>query len=242
MDQTPAHDRHNPQLRQIVPVDARTIIEVGCSSGALAREYKKSSPTCRYIGVEVMPQYALLARRYCDTVHELDIEGVDAAFLRESLMGDCWVFGDAWSTCAILGPYCRKLGPYCRKSGALFLPTAASSPAYPMPSTGAFRRGWIEQHDGLSGRAIPGVCEKAGCSRVSGQVSRGGSFLDTLPYNAGTTASDALWAGLPVLTCAGEAFASRVAASLLHAVDFLPELIASTPEQYAVERTPAIVA
>ena len=56
-------------------------------------------------------------------------------------------------------------------------------------------------------------------------------FLDTLPYNAGTTASDALWAGLPVLTCAGEAFAGRVGASLLQAVG-LPELIAATQEQY----------
>ena len=56
-------------------------------------------------------------------------------------------------------------------------------------------------------------------------------FLDTLPYNAHTTASDALWAGLPVLTCMGEAFASRVAASLLNAID-LPELITSTQEEY----------
>ena len=56
-------------------------------------------------------------------------------------------------------------------------------------------------------------------------------FLDTLPYNAGTTASDALWAGLPVLTCTGESFASRVGASLLRAIG-LPELITSTPEQY----------
>jgi len=56
-------------------------------------------------------------------------------------------------------------------------------------------------------------------------------FLDTLPYNAGTTASDALWAGLPVLTCMGQAFAGRVAASLLTAIN-LPELITSTPAQY----------
>jgi len=56
-------------------------------------------------------------------------------------------------------------------------------------------------------------------------------FIDTLPYNAHTTASDALWTGLPVLTCMEEAFASRVAASLLHAVG-LPELVAATPEQY----------
>ena len=56
-------------------------------------------------------------------------------------------------------------------------------------------------------------------------------FLDTLPYNAHTTTSDALWAGLPVLTCMGKSFASRVAASLLNAIE-LPELITTTQEQY----------
>jgi predicted O-linked N-acetylglucosamine transferase (SPINDLY family) len=57
-------------------------------------------------------------------------------------------------------------------------------------------------------------------------------FLDTLPYNAHTTASDALWMGLPVLTLMGESFAGRVAASLLNAVG-LPELITHTAEEYA---------
>jgi predicted O-linked N-acetylglucosamine transferase (SPINDLY family) len=56
-------------------------------------------------------------------------------------------------------------------------------------------------------------------------------FLDTLPYNAHTSSSDALWAGLPVLTLMGESFASRVAASLLNAID-LPELITNTQEEY----------
>ena len=56
-------------------------------------------------------------------------------------------------------------------------------------------------------------------------------FLDTLPYNAHTTASDALWAGLPVLTQIGETFAGRVAASLLHAAG-LTDLIASTQQEY----------
>jgi predicted O-linked N-acetylglucosamine transferase (SPINDLY family) len=56
-------------------------------------------------------------------------------------------------------------------------------------------------------------------------------FLDTLPYNAGATASDALWAGLPVLTCMGESFASRYAASLLKAVG-LPELVTQTQAEY----------
>lgn len=71
-------------------------------------------------------------------------------------------------------------------------------------------------------------------------------FLDTFPYNAHTTASDALWAGLPLLTRAGESFASRVAASLLHAIG-MPELVTTTPEDFerrAIElaRGPAALA
>ncbi len=56
-------------------------------------------------------------------------------------------------------------------------------------------------------------------------------FLDTLPFNAGTTASDALWSGLPVLTQIGESFAGRMAASLLNAIE-LPELITHTQTEY----------
>ena len=56
-------------------------------------------------------------------------------------------------------------------------------------------------------------------------------FVDTLPYNAHMTASDALWAGLPVVSCIGEAFAGRVGASLLRAVG-IPELITSNLQDY----------
>jgi predicted O-linked N-acetylglucosamine transferase (SPINDLY family) len=56
-------------------------------------------------------------------------------------------------------------------------------------------------------------------------------FLDTTPCNAHTTASDALWAGLPVLTCMGNTFTSRVATSLLKAVG-LPELATTGLESY----------
>ena len=56
-------------------------------------------------------------------------------------------------------------------------------------------------------------------------------FLDTLPYNAHTTASDALWAGLPVLTRIGESFPARVSASLLNAVG-LPELVTHSIDEY----------
>src|SRR5262249_31528137 len=56
-------------------------------------------------------------------------------------------------------------------------------------------------------------------------------FLDTLPYNAHTTASDALWAGLPLITCCGQSFAGRVATSLLRAIG-MPELVTDCLEDY----------
>ena len=56
-------------------------------------------------------------------------------------------------------------------------------------------------------------------------------FLDTFPFNGGTTANDALWMGLPILTCSGRTFASRMAGSLLRAAG-LPELITTSFEDY----------
>lgn len=71
-------------------------------------------------------------------------------------------------------------------------------------------------------------------------------FLDTSPFNAHATANEALWAGLPVLTCRGGSFVGRVAASLLSAVG-LPELITDTPDAYRAQAlnlatTPALLA
>jgi protein O-GlcNAc transferase len=71
-------------------------------------------------------------------------------------------------------------------------------------------------------------------------------FLDTLPCTAHTTASDALWAGLPVLTCAGETFAGRVAGSIVRAAG-LSELVTTSPRDYealalALAREPARLA
>lgn len=63
------------------------------------------------------------------------------------------------------------------------------------------------------------------------RLALGDLFLDSLPCNAHTTASDALWAGLPLITCRGQTFAGRVAASLLRAVG-LPELITDNLDEY----------
>jgi SAM-dependent methyltransferase len=94
MEQTPIHQAHNADLLKFMPTNARRVVEVGCSSGALAREYRKLNPGVHYIGIELVPAYAELARAHCDEVMALDIEAVDEQVLRSELAADCWVFGD----------------------------------------------------------------------------------------------------------------------------------------------------
>ena len=94
MSQTPVHEFHNPELLDIIPWGASKLIEVGCSSGAMAREFKKISPTCHYLGIEIDPAYAKLAQRYCDQSLVLDIETADDTFWSTNADRDCWIFGD----------------------------------------------------------------------------------------------------------------------------------------------------
>lgn len=94
MDQTPAHDGHNPELLAILALRAQRIVEVGCSTGALAREFRRRGGTAHYTGIELDAHYAELARRHCDAVLAVDIETMNREFLRDSLPADCWVFGD----------------------------------------------------------------------------------------------------------------------------------------------------
>jgi len=76
-----------------------------------------------------------------------------------------------------------------------------------------------------------GVRAAAAAGRAPGAAPRGGSFLDTLPYNAHTTASDALWDGLPVVTCAGATF--RRTSGRQRAVRGRPgELVTASPQEY----------
>ena len=75
------------------------------------------------------------------------------------------------------------------------------------------------------------VGKKAPTVEYWARLRAAGLFLDTAPFNAHSTASDALWAGLPVVTCPGRAYAARIAGSLLTALN-LPELIAPTWDDY----------
>jgi SAM-dependent methyltransferase len=94
LQQTPAHDRPNPDLLAIMPV-GKHVVEVGCSHGALARAYKEISPDSHYIGVEIDSTYAEKARAYCNDVLVGDIEMLTRADDSQVLINqNCWVFGD----------------------------------------------------------------------------------------------------------------------------------------------------
>lgn len=93
--QTPAHDLYNPDLLQLLPVSANRIIEIGCSSGALAREMKKRNASCHYLGLDIDSSYVELASRHCDEARLADIEAVGGEFFHQQSDRDCWVFGDS---------------------------------------------------------------------------------------------------------------------------------------------------
>lgn len=95
MRQTPAHDQYNPTLLGYLPADARRVVEVGCSTGALARAYRAINPGCDYVGIEIDQDYAAAAADACARVLTLDIEQIDDAALTGLGPVDCWVFGDA---------------------------------------------------------------------------------------------------------------------------------------------------
>lgn len=95
MQQTPVHDLHNPDLLALMPKQLKRIVEVGSSSGALAKAYKTIYPDCHYIGIEVDPRYAELSRRHCDEVLCVNIENIEQSAFETLFPSDCWVFGDS---------------------------------------------------------------------------------------------------------------------------------------------------
>lgn len=94
MEQTPIHEQHNPDLLNFIPIESKKIIEVGCSSGALAREFKKISSNYYWLGIEIDSAYSELAKRHCDESIVLNIENAPKDFWEKTKNADCWIFGD----------------------------------------------------------------------------------------------------------------------------------------------------
>lgn len=94
MKQTPIHDNYNPDLLRLVPLTSRKIIELGCSSGALAKAFKLNNSNVDWVGVEIDQSYGELAGRYCDRVIVSDIDLWELTNFEQFSDRDCWVFGD----------------------------------------------------------------------------------------------------------------------------------------------------
>jgi tRNA A58 N-methylase Trm61 len=94
LKQTPAHEVANPDLLALMPRESRRVVEVGSSSGALARAFKALAPGCHYTGIEIDGDYAEASARYCDSVLHGSVEEMDDAAFNGLFPSDCWVFGD----------------------------------------------------------------------------------------------------------------------------------------------------
>ena len=93
--QTPAHDGFNPDLLALMPKECKRVVEVGCSTGALARAYLAINPGCEYIGLEIDDDYAATAAKVCSRVITGDVETMTEDTLESLFPCDCVVFGDS---------------------------------------------------------------------------------------------------------------------------------------------------
>jgi hypothetical protein len=94
MKNTPVHFNYNPDLLRIIPDTSSKLIEIGCSSGALAHALKLKKPDINWIGVEIDFEYAELASRYCNEIYCSDIESWGESYFNQFKDRDCWIFGD----------------------------------------------------------------------------------------------------------------------------------------------------
>lgn len=141
MDQTPAHANHNPDLLNLISADRRRIIEIGCSSGALAREIKKKIPSCHYTGCDIDPDYVELAKEHCDKALTLNIDAAPSSFF--TAHGDCdtWIFGDTLEHLADPWKVLREIKNVLPAHGcvAVCIPNAQHWSVQARLSTGDFR-------------------------------------------------------------------------------------------------------
>jgi len=120
MEQTAAHANHNPDLLASMP-KVSSIVEVGCSTGALAKAYQSQNPGAHYVGIEVDKSYGEGARQWCSSVLIGDVEELLFSSARqEDLRAQLYVFGDSlehlrdpWSVLARVHQLLEPEGMVC---------------------------------------------------------------------------------------------------------------------------------
>jgi 2-polyprenyl-3-methyl-5-hydroxy-6-metoxy-1,4-benzoquinol methylase len=117
--QTPINEIANFDLLGLIPTTAKYLFEIGCSSGALAREYKKINSTCCYKGLEIDESYAQLAKRHCDEVIVGDVELLDNSFWLNHSNTECWIFADVLEHLKDPWSCLRKISDNLTKDGCV---------------------------------------------------------------------------------------------------------------------------
>ena len=150
MQQTPVHDLHNPDLLGVMRPTTRKVLEIGCMSGALAREFKKLVPDVLYTGVEIDASYAELAKKYCDSVYTLNIDEAPDYFWEVQSDVDAWIFGDVLEHLRDPWRVLTKINKVIPKNGyiAACIPNAQHWSIQAKLSMGDFRY----EHSGLFDR------------------------------------------------------------------------------------------
>lgn len=134
MEQTPVHFGYNVDILGIMPTNLKRVVEVGCSSGALAKAYLGLNPDCRYTGIEIEPDFAELAKEHCAEVFLGNIENFDDEDFLSLFPSDCRVFGDTLEHLYDPWALLRRIRPN-------LLPDAQIIACIPnAPSIGAFRQ------------------------------------------------------------------------------------------------------
>ncbi len=94
MQQTPPHDQHNAALLQMLPAGLSHVVDVGCMRGALARAYREKNPDSHWTGIDIMPDNAEAARKYCQETLCCNIENLSDAEFSRFNKAQAWIFGD----------------------------------------------------------------------------------------------------------------------------------------------------
>ena len=94
MRQTPMHDQPNVDLLELVPAGVERVVEAGCSSGALGQAFLSRNPDVEYICIELVPEYAEVARTRLSEVVVANVEHMEDRSFDVLNPTDCWIFGD----------------------------------------------------------------------------------------------------------------------------------------------------
>ena len=95
MQQTPINDIHNLDVLAFMGKNYASVVEVGSSSGALAKAYHGINPSCCYTGIEIDKAYAQASKKHCDRVIFGNVETLSDAVFAKLDGAQCWVFADA---------------------------------------------------------------------------------------------------------------------------------------------------